>query len=83
MTGAAIPGATATTTKLSALTTAITTADSLTIDGKTISFTSSGGNSVSANGASLDLTNATVGDLLTAIDTITAPPPPRRLARPS
>ncbi len=46
VTGAAIPGATATTTKLSALTTAITTADSLTIDGKTISFTSSGGNAV-------------------------------------
>ena len=44
VTGTAIPGATATTTKLSALTTAITTSDSLTIDGKTISFTNSGGN---------------------------------------
>ena len=71
VTGTAIPGATATTTKLSALTTAITTADSLTIDGKTISFTSSGGNTVTANGGSLDLTNATVGDLLAAVDTIT------------
>ncbi len=71
VTGTAIPGATATTTKLSALTTAITTADSLTIDGKTISFTSSGGNTVTSAGGSLDLTNATVGDLLAAVDTIT------------
>ena len=71
VTGTAIPGAAATTTKLSALTTAITTSDSLTIDGKTISFTNSGGNTVTANGGSLDLTNATVGDLLAAVDTIT------------
>jgi flagellin len=71
VTGAAIPGAAATTTKLSALTTAITTADSLTIDGKTIAFSNSGGNVVAASGATLDLTNATVGDLLGAIDTIT------------
>jgi flagellin len=71
VTGTAIAGATATTTKLSALTTAITSSDSLTIDGKTISFTNSGGNTVTANGGSLDLTNATVGDLLAAIDTIT------------
>ncbi|MGA7999061.1 MAG: flagellin [Bradyrhizobium sp.] len=71
VTGTAIAGATATTTKLSALTTAITTSDSLTIDGKTISFTNSGGNTVTANGGSLDLTNATVGDLLAAVDTIT------------
>jgi flagellin len=71
VTGTAIPGAAATTTKLSALTTAITTADSLTIDGKTISFTNSGGNTVTSSGGSLDLTNATVGDLLAAVDTIT------------
>jgi flagellin len=71
VTGTAIPGAAATTTKLSALTTPITTADSLTIDGKTISFTSSGGNTVTSAGGSLDLTNATVGDLLAAVDTIT------------
>jgi flagellin-like hook-associated protein FlgL len=71
VTGSAIAGAAATTTKLSALTTAITTADSLTIDGKTISFANSGGNTVTANGGSLDLTNATVGDLLAAVDTIT------------
>src|SRR6202521_663368 len=71
VTGTAIAGATATTTKLSALTTAITTSDSLTIDGKTISFTNSGGNTVTSAGGSLDLTNATVGDLLAAVDTIT------------
>ncbi len=71
VTGGNIAGAAATTTKLSALTTAITTADSLVIDGKTISFTSSGGNTVTSNGGSLDLTNATVGDLLAAVDTIT------------
>src|SRR4030081_3903899 len=72
VTGAAIPGATATTTKLSALTTAITTSDSLTIDGKTISFNTSGG-------ASLDLTTATVGDLLAAVDTITGASTPSTL----
>src|SRR5216684_6414691 len=71
VTGTAIAGATATTTKLSALTSAITTADSFTIDGKTISFNSTTGNSVSSAGASLDLSTATVGDLLGAIDTIT------------
>src|SRR6202140_971035 len=70
VTGAAIGGATATTLKLSALTSAVTTADSLTIDGKTIAFASSGGNVIAASGATLDLTNATVGDLLTAVDTI-------------
>ena len=71
VTGTAIGGAAATTTQLSALTSAITTGDSLTINGKTIAFASSGGNVVSASGATLDLTTATVGDLLGAIDTIT------------
>ena len=71
VTGAAIGGATATTVKLSALTSAITNTDSLTIDGKTIAFANSGGNVIAASGATLDLTNATVGDLLTAVDTIT------------
>ena len=71
VTGTAIGGAAATTTQLSALTSAITTGDSLTINGKTIAFASSGGNVVAASGATLDLTTATVGDLLGAIDTIT------------
>src|SRR6267378_1140558 len=43
VTGTAIAGATATTTKLSALTSAITTTDSFTINGKTISFNSTSG----------------------------------------
>ncbi len=79
VTGGNIAGAAATTTKLSALTTAITTADSLVIDGKTISFASSGGNTVTSNGGSLDLTNATVGDLLAAVDTITGATVPSTL----
>jgi flagellin len=79
VTGTAIAGATATTTKLSALTAAITTSDSLTIDGKTISFSSTTGNSVSSTGASLDLSTATVGDLLGAIDTITGATTPSSL----
>jgi flagellin len=71
VTGAAIPGAAATTTKLSALTTPITAGESITVDGKTISFAASGGNTVTSAGGSLDLTTATVGDLLAAVDTIT------------
>jgi flagellin len=71
VTGTAIAGAAATTTKLSALTSAITTGDSFTVDGKTISFTSTTGNTSSASGANLDLSTATVADLLGAIDTIT------------
>jgi len=79
VTGSAIGGAAATTTKLSALTAPVTTADSLTIDGKTIAFASSGGNVIAASGATLDLTNATVADLLTAIDTITGTATPSTL----
>jgi flagellin-like hook-associated protein FlgL len=79
VTGAAIPGATATTTKLSALTTAITTADSLTIDGKTITFAASGGNTFTSTGETLDLSTATVGDLLSAIDGITGATTPSTL----
>ncbi|MDR3471947.1 MAG: flagellin [Devosia sp.] len=71
VTGSAIPGATASTTKLSALTTAITNTDSLTINGKTIDFAATAGNTSSSGGASLDLSTATVGDLLAAVDTIT------------
>src|ERR1700737_1157053 len=44
VTGSNIGGAAATTTKLSALTSAITNTDSLTIDGKTITFSNAGGN---------------------------------------
>jgi flagellin len=71
-TGAAA-GAAATTTLLSGLTSPVVVGDSLTIDGKTISFnaTPGTGNSISANGATLDLSTATVGNLLSAIDAIT------------
>jgi flagellin len=72
--GTAIPGATALTTKLSALTTAITATDSFTVDGKTISFASITGSTSTAAGASLDLSTATVGDLLNAVDAITGNP---------
>ena len=57
---------------LTSLASAITTSDTLTVNGKTISFVNTGaGNSISANGATIDLASATVSDVLTAIDTIT------------
>jgi flagellin-like hook-associated protein FlgL len=80
VTGTAIAGATATTTLLTALTSPIANTDSFTINGKTISFTSGGGNTVTAAGGSLDLTIATVGNLLAAVDTITGATVPSTLA---
>ena len=80
VTGTVVTGAAATTTLLSALTTAITTADNLTIDGKTITFANSGGTTFTATGETLDLSTATVGDLLTAIDGITGATTPSTLA---
>jgi len=81
VTGAAIPGAAAPTTKLSALTTPITAADSLTINGKTISFANTGtGNAVTSAGGTLDLSTATVGDLLAAVDLVTGAAVPSTLA---
>jgi flagellin len=72
VTGSAIPGAAAPTTKLTALTTAVTAADSLTINGKTIAFANTGtGNAVTSSGGTLDLATATVGDLLAAVDLVT------------
>src|SRR5579862_302034 len=79
VTGTAIPGAAATTTKLSALTTPITSADSFTVDGKTISFANSGGDTFTSTGETLDLSTATVGDLLSAIDGITGATTPSTL----
>jgi flagellin-like hook-associated protein FlgL len=79
VTGTAIGGAAATTTKLTALTSAIAATDSLTINGKTIAFSNAGGNVFAASGATLDLTNATVADLLTAVDTITGTATPSTL----
>jgi flagellin len=72
VTGTAVTGASATTIKLSALGTPVATTDNLVIDGKTITFANSGGNTVTAaSGGQLDLSTATVGDLLAAVDTIT------------
>jgi flagellin len=80
VTGAAIPGAAAPSTKLSALTSAITAADSLTIDGKTISFANTGtGNAVTSSGGTLDLATATVSDLLAAVDLVTGAAVPSAL----
>ncbi len=57
---------------LTSLASAITTSDTLTVNGKTVNFVNTGaGNSISANGATIDLASATVSDVLTAIDTIT------------
>lgn len=44
--------------------------DTITVDTKTITFSNSGGNVITSGGATLDLTTATVGDLLGAIDTL-------------
>ena len=49
----------------------ITTGDTLTINGKNITFVNNGaGNTISSNGATIDLASATVQNVLTAIDTI-------------
>ncbi len=72
VTGTVVTGAATTGTLLSATTSApVAGTDNLVINGKTITFTSSGGNTVTSNGGALDLTTATVGNLLSAIDTIT------------
>jgi flagellin-like hook-associated protein FlgL len=80
VTGTNIAGAAAPNTKLSALTAPITIADSFTINGKTIAFSNSGGgNAVTAAGGSLDLTTATVSDLLAAVDLVTGTAVPSTL----
>ncbi len=57
---------------LTSLGSAITTGDTLTVNGKNITFVNTGnGNSISANGATIDLASATINNVLTAIDTIT------------
>jgi flagellin len=55
----------------SRLGTLLTTGDDLVVNGKTISFTSGGGTTFSATGASIDLDSGTLGNILTAINTIT------------
>jgi len=55
---------------LSSLSTALTTGDTLTVNGKTIAFNSGAGTSISTSGASIDLSTATVQSILNAVDTI-------------
>jgi flagellin len=55
----------------SRLGTPLATSDDLVVNGKTISFNSGAGTTFSATGASIDLTTGTLGDILTAINTIT------------
>jgi hypothetical protein len=64
-------GAILQTSKLSALTSTLSTSDTLTVNGKNIAFNSGLGTTISASGASIDLTTATVNDILSAVDTIT------------
>jgi flagellin len=57
---------------LTSLASAITTGDTLTVNGKNISFVNTGaGNTITANGATIDLATATVSNVLAAIDAIT------------
>jgi flagellin len=55
----------------SRLGTLLTTSDDLVVNGQTISFTSGSGSTFSSTGASIGLTDGTLGDILTAINTIT------------
>jgi hypothetical protein len=57
-------------TALASLGTTLTTSDTLSVGGKDITFNSGSGTTISANGASIDLSTATVDDVLSAIDTI-------------
>ncbi len=79
VTGGAVAGATATTVKLTALTSPIAATDNLIIDGKTITFGNGGGNTFTSTGEQLDLSTATVGDLLAAVDNITGATAPSTL----
>ena len=80
VTGTVVTGAASTGTLLTAITSAIANTDNLVIDGKTITFATGGGNTFTANGETLDLTTATVSDLLTAVDSITGATTPSTLA---
>ncbi len=58
-------------TTVDALSTALTGADSLTIDGKSITFSTTAATSTSSNGGVINVASGTVQDILTAIDQIT------------
>ena len=74
-TAAPITGATLLAGAASSLTFALSTADTLTVNGKTITFSAAGGadqyHRLDATGANINLGTGTVQDILTAIDTIT------------
>jgi flagellin len=59
------------TTSTDGLGTSVTAGSTLVVDGKTISFVTTGATSTSATGGSINLTTGTVGDVLAAIDQIT------------
>ena len=59
------------TTSTDGLATALTAGESLTVNGKTITFATSGATSTSANGGTINVSTGTVNDVLSAIDAIT------------
>ena len=54
--------------------------DTITVDGQTITFVSTGSNTYTTTGATLNVNTSTVGNLLTAIDTITGASTPASIA---
>jgi flagellar hook protein FlgE len=62
------------------LTTAFANADTLTVNGKTITFSSTLPTSTNANGGTINLTTGTVQDVLTAIDQISGTTTPSTVA---
>jgi flagellar hook protein FlgE len=59
------------TTSTDSLTSSFHAGDTLTVNGKTITFATTGGTSTSATGGVIDLTSGTVQDILDAVDKIT------------
>jgi flagellin len=59
------------TTSTDGLATALTAGESLTVNGKTITFATSGATSTNANGGTINVSTGTVNDVLSAIDAIT------------
>ena len=59
------------TTAVDGLGTSISAGSTLVVDGKTLTFVTTGSTSTSATGGSINITTGTVGDVLTAIDQIT------------
>jgi flagellar hook protein FlgE len=64
----------------SSLTAGFVNGDTITVDGKTITFSSTVATSTNANGGTINLTTGTVGNVLTAIDQITGTTTPSSVA---